>query len=483
VILTVVRRTVRRRFVNHSQYTELGSQRNPLMIDWSKLWGLTIHQALLDIRMKTIDRVTEVMDQGTILDGNRFPLEEEVEFARSSMYRLDPRYAAGKGDWPWVKAANPLSVMRDAARSVYFSRPVIHGDHVYVVGLSSQNGWHLRLMRIALRTHAVTLLGKIVVTQPHSQSLARAAVIVLSPQVSGKHYYCATPHYGGILVFPLDGSDGRRIHMDNTPGMPTNLLADIAVADGKIFATSGEANTGESYVHWYDPEGAGWRVIASSRRAEAKTPLDYRTQYESGAVFDRARNRILFAIKLAYYPDHLARGWFQFDIETQEIRRISNFHGSPCLIQRTGKDKLLLTFAKSRGGVSNVLEFDMRSDSWKVIYARDERMAVKDLAMPPTAFKSQWNLWPPYAAVHDRLWAFFPFGRIRAGDETLHRVRVVEPRIQFYDERYRSFSDHLEYVPRHDTLVFGSQYSLWLFQVRAPEASESSSEPESDSPR
>jgi hypothetical protein len=210
--------------------------------------------------------------------------------------------------------------------------------------------------------------------------------------------------------------------------------------------------------------------------------LDYRTQYESGAVFDRPRNRILFAIKLAHYPDHLARGWFQFDVETQEIRRISDFHGSPCLIQRVGEDKLLLTFAKPRGGVSNVLEFDMPSDNWRVVYARDERMAVEDLTVPPTVFKSRWNLWPPYAVVHDQLWAFWPFGRVRAGDVTLQRLRVVEPRIQFYDERYRSFSDHLEYVPRHNTLVFGSQYSLWLFQVRAPEASESPSDPGGECP-
>ena len=112
----------------------------------------------------------------------------------------------------------------------------------------------------------------------------------------------------------------------------------------------------------------------------------------------------------------------------------------------------------------------MSSDEWRVVYSRSEDVEVEGVTVPPAAIKCKWNLWPPYTMVDDAMWAFWPFGRVAPGDDSLQRIQVVEPRIRFYDERYRSSSDHLQYVPAHDTLVFGNQYSLWLFKMGTTDA-------------
>ena len=477
VVLSVLRRTTRVEITNHGHYTRPQNWRPEHAIKWQQEWRLTMPLTTFPHFMETIERATDLLSKGRAIDGNEFASQEEVGFSRRRIYLQNPGIAVGVGQEPWIGSARVLAVEKLGLR--FLSQPVVHNGEIYVVGMSEKGGEELHLFRIRIADQAVAQLSRLRMPPPLEKHLGnidepfkkRWASVVLSPQISGGRLFCATPRYGGIAVFPLDGSAPSRISPAEVRNMPTSFIADLAVAGERIFAVTSVEPEGESYVHWYDPDGDGWNVVASSRRAEAKTPLDHPVLYHPGAQFDAPRNRVLFFAREVMTPDGGVRGgMYEFDIRTRKIRRVTEFPMEQLVyVQRTSQESLLATFADPGFGVSQAIEFDMGTDRWRTFYSRSSEPPIAGLDQDQDTFQCNWNLWPPYTRVGNQLWSFLPFARVDAEDKIHRRIHSLEWRIPFQGARERTYSDHLQYLPKHKMVLYANQYSLWLLLVPDPD--------------
>ena len=156
------------------------------------------------------------------------------------------------------------------------------------------------------------------------------------PWLYGNRLYCPGANYGGIFVFPLDGSKPEFLSPETSSGMPTGLIDSIALLDdGMLALSSGQ----ESYVLWYDLKTRNWETIAASMRVEKKTLLDYNNWYLSVAIADSPRHRIFMSQRQYGFPPHLTCGLYEFDTRTHAIaKRFAFPQNGPYWIQNLGRE-------------------------------------------------------------------------------------------------------------------------------------------------
>ena len=288
---------------------------------------------------------------------------------------------------PWIKVRKLIGTENDVGfRDEFLSKPVVHGDNVYIVVNFRQvhdGPRNARLMRISLGSGKVEQIGKLDLPRLSSQHIhgfegsLRWMYPLRSPQISDGKLYCATPVQGGIVVFPLDGSTPTRISKETVKGMPTDLFDDIVVVGKKIFAlTSGQT----SYVHWYDPDGEGWQVIASSRRAEKKTPLDVSPlTYLGDSAYDAHGGRILFS--MCAFNSAAEPGLYQFDIQTRVISEATSLQRWPNWILAQGDRRLWCAFfgfdsIKRVPSEGVICELALRTNHWRNSIASRGQRAI-----------------------------------------------------------------------------------------------------------
>jgi tetratricopeptide (TPR) repeat protein len=382
------------------------------------------------------------------------------------------------------------------------SAPVVVGDKAYSVVVTSEGNERIKqLVRIDLPEGAVERLGRI--SQPWSGPLpAGASAITMYRRwntlgrlwVHDDRVYCPSANYGGIFVFPVDGSEPEFLSPKTCPGMVTGDIDSIAILDGGLLALS--SGDPSAYVLWYDLGTKKWETIASSHRVEKKTLLDYPEHYLNATIVDPPRHRIFFSLRQNEFPGLMHSGLFAFDTRTRTISKLFAFpHNGPSWMQSFGPERLLVVFPKFDEEFHRVFEFDMTNDRWRLTmsnvghrWCEVDGKPVEDLAKGPVRSNRDWvipedikldqprypgkhRIYPPFEIIDDRLWCFHPLGRLGADGRTLEQGPVLDRRSIVTYFSTPGLPNTLEYIPKHRQVLYSGYKSIWLLDLPPATAS------------
>lgn len=320
------------------------------------------------------------------------------------------------------------------------------------------------------RREISTLEVKPTLSSPHARQVAYP---IRSCQISEGVYYCCFPLAGGICTFPLDGSAPQRLGREQIPAMPTETIDAMCVVGRNILALTSGSN---GYVHWYEPDGEGWQVLASSRRAEKKTPLDYDQEYLEAMHYDAPRKRIIFAVRqlASRGKEGIEGGIHQFDIESKKLSRMVHFYYFLALwMGQVDENRLWFMYPhEDAKSVGRVFELDLTNDSWSAVLMRRTKgvPTIREADLKRKLIPCKENLYPPYAACGDRVWSFSPFATV---DTTTGKVDEFEPVEKRVDVDYFWHScppNVVRYYPDRDALLWANARSIWWITVGKPDA-------------
>ena len=219
--------------------------------------------------------------------------------------------------------------------------------------------------------------------------------VAVTPRLHDGRLYCPSARYGGIFVFPLDGSDPQMLSPQTSPGMATGDVDAIDILDDGLLALSSGP---PSCVLWYDLKTRHWATVASSNRADKTTLLDYPEHYLDTMVADPPRHRILFSLRQIRYPGELHTGLFEFNTQTHKVaKRFAFPHNGPVYMQAMGQDKLWVCFPWLDEKMDRIFELDMATDRWKLImsnvthpWCEVDAKAVESPASGPVRSNRDW---------------------------------------------------------------------------------------------
>ena len=234
-------------------------------------------------------------------DGNRAAVQAVFE----RLDRDSPLLAAG-GGVPWTRVRKLIEFSAETPWS-RFSKPAIEGDHAFLVAVEEQGGpTALQLLRIRLADGAVKRVSRLALlpggtgeADPFQLRQTHERFPLSAPCLADGRLYCAAVGFGGVAVFPLDGSEPALLTPKTSPGMATGFVQTVAVLDGGML---GLASGQVSYVLWYDFKTRQWETIATSERLAKKTLLDYSETYCNGMVVNAPRAPHPFHSEANPYP-------------------------------------------------------------------------------------------------------------------------------------------------------------------------------------
>jgi hypothetical protein len=442
-----------------------------------------------------LTRVQELLASGTAKnpDGN-------LEMINAVLKHVLPRGFAKAGrSVPATHAVRLLGIESPEHGLAYLSKPVLHGGSVYLVGILMEGNQRVKqLFQIDLADRKVTRHGKI--SQPWGgppqPGASRFAVYrrlnpLGRPVLYNDRMYCPAAHYGGILAFPIDGADPELMTPESSPGMATGEIDAIALLDDGILAlSSGDL----ACVLWYDLKTKRWETIASSRRAEKTSLLDYPEWYTDGTcVVDPPRHRILFSLRQMRTPGSVHSGLYEFSTETHKITKLFAFpRNGPVWMQTIDRDTLWVCFPWVSDKIHRVFEFDLSTNRWQLVinnsaypehdidakvFDSDENSPVrgwKEMVVPEgldlnrSRYSGEQLVFPPFAMVDGWLWCFKPLCRISPDGKDVQRFPELEPQAYADYFGYPGIPNTLDCLPDERRLLYGCQNGLWLMEVPPP---------------
>ena len=354
------------------------------------------------------------------------------------------------------------------------SRPVLFRDEIYVLQAVRSGAGdapaHLDLLKIGMEGQSVRRISTLVLPpRPVDPNWLEAFATVWGrgrfplrcPQICDDCLYCAMTDCGGIAVFPLDGGAPRVIARGTRDGQPLDIYDEIAVLGKRIFALTVGVPT---YVHWYDPDHGGWQVIASSRRLEKKTPLDFPVNWAFGTTYDRYHDRVLFYVKDDLRPrGGGAAGVYQFGLEDHKISLLK-----ACAPHRSVQWVGLVDPQRLWFGTSSTIDqYDMKADRWTEVFS----LAVKQrpfagITPPLRICPGEPEIGPPYVTADGWLWSFSPLARIAPDGAPYERLAAVDTgKLQDTTDAAIAFSNTLQYHAGQRALLLGQHNSISYLQL------------------
>ncbi|MBN1909465.1 MAG: hypothetical protein JW818_06990 [Pirellulales bacterium] len=429
-----------------------------------------------------------LLEEGKLrcLDGRNRQTKMKLRQFLAEYAKLDPRFKNQQrlARDPWTDARRLLDT-RDHPNLVALSKPAVRGDAVYVAGFFQEERNRVKLFHIPFEGKPTRIVGQVdldplppgvpgihgrwVIQGPPDRHVFDRCQypLKLAPSTDDTLYY-ALPHFGGMLAFPLDGSPPQKIVESNTPGMPTNTIDYAAAVDGKIFALTSFGTTNKrSYVHWHDSGGDGWQVLASSARADARSPLDGPQHFFEGITYDVARRRVLFLAN-----GDKTSGLYQFDVATLGLQRLKpTGRWRPTWYGRLPGERMWFTFAWGPLDVStaNIIQFDLKTNKWSEVVrwtnAPKSSQFIPGVKPSKRVIAHDRDVQAPLTEADGWIWSFHPLARVSFDGATYEQFKErLSPKPLFQDQLTPDVNT-LEYLPERRGLLYGNHRSLWYFQL------------------
>jgi hypothetical protein len=180
----------------------------------------------------------------------------------------------------WREARQLIDLAGATKGLMQIFRPVVQGDFVYAAGSGTDEtdgGQFLQLLRISLKSGAISHLRKVAVTNV-GPSMACA---------DENNYYLGTSQ--GVFIFPKSGGKVQRVDQDD--GLPSDDVTSLDYLDGKLYIGLGESG----YLASYDLKKRQCEILCSARRREQLSPFDNGSPLGiSIIVADESKHRIVF---------------------------------------------------------------------------------------------------------------------------------------------------------------------------------------------
>lgn len=444
-------------------------------------------------------------DEIRCLDGRKHEIARALGRASEELARLGPQTPKGNrlSHTPWIRAYN-LTPSHDEPGYLLLSHSMVRRGAVYIAGTTLPRPGHVYLFRASL--DSPTKIERI--SEIHGQpggpdGTSNDAITVRrqQPTVADGQLFFACPDRGGIVVFSTDGSAPRWITPANTPGMPVATIDHVVPTGTAVFALTDSrgleskraamvirgrdgsrkpvsdpaGGDARSYVHWYEPDKGGWQVIASSGRAERKTPLDTPQRFIPGATYDPATKRVLLVA-----GQGADQGIYAFDTVTHGLARIRAFPNfRPAWYGRLPGDRLWFAFRPPTGrfGIANLIEYDIRADRWReLVHWRDSPKAafhVEGLPRSKHVIPNARDVYPPFAQIDGWIWCFHPLARFSPDGRTYQQFEdpLCTPENPTGNkggvETGRFKANTLQFLPRHRAILYGTSRALWYLKLPA----------------
>ncbi len=369
---------------------------------------------------------------------------------------------------PW-KSVRTLIDVADAEVGIRaVAAPVVYDRSVYTIGMSwdTETGCvRLALLKLSLEANEFQTLGEytlsdLPVPRPYrsptgdeftlysviERSTSQGSDFIRDAAIANGHYYAATMGHG-ILSFPLDGQSPRRVDEHTT--LPSNHIQALCVCEDSMYAWAGSPKSAAYLVRV--PLGGGEAtIIASSRRAISRTPLDNTSPVQCDLmVADPERNRVVFRLTNSGSDDKL--GIWEFRPDDSGLRQLwqTRHFLTTSLARTTGEPFVLIRED------ADLYRFDFTTDqSQRVIHRDTER---------PWTFH-------PIALVDQALWVGIPFGRVQLNTGKHEPF----PPLRKGTFQPGCFCRRLD----DDTLLLGDPSAIWLIELMSskPATSEKSTD-------
>ncbi len=326
-------------------------------------------------------------------------------------------------------------------------------------------------------------------SRPH-QYLGRGWSLT-APIVIGKMLYCGPGVlWGGLAEFPLDVSAPQLRTPKTDPKMPVAEIDVLGAAEGKLFAFN--SSWEESGIFMFDPANEQWTTLASCRRSERTSYLDYIFQYVDSTVYDAPRHRLLLTMRQDGLPrDHpLKAGLYAVDLHNYAISKVVAFlYNAPVAMDSVTPSRLWFVFPLF-DEVSRIYEFNPDTNLWHMVLNRKpafagydiDAKAMDDPKMGPARSNTNiqlpkgldpskvlipgnHNVFPPYMFMDGWLWTFDPFGRVSLDGKQRQEFPEVEPRAKTNYFRTYHNSNTLSFLPDRHQVLYGDSHSLWLLDM------------------